>query len=406
MAEDIFEKLDEMSRGSAWRFGTEAERILLDALGSPDEGLKIIHIAGTNGKGSVCAYLTAALTAAGMSCGTYTSPAVFGRCEQYLMCGVPCAERLLKRILSEVYGVAETLDPRPSAFEIETAAAFLLFYRENMEWAVVECGLGGLLDATNAATRKEFALITSIGLEHTEILGGTIPEICAHKAGIIRNCPAIISCDQPKEALEYFSGYTSVFSGDGLEFLSRDGGGQRFSYDGEEYSVRMPGREQCFDACLAVDCLRAMHVPMYAIKEGLSVAKIPGRCDIRRAGEKTYILDGAHNVPAFGPLKELLKTEFGGHRTSMIFGCLSDKDLDGVTKEICGLAEEYIAVRPQSDRAQSLDTIAEALRKNCGQALEAGSVSEALAEARGEVVVVCGTFTILKEAEEWIKNAR
>ncbi|MCD8205324.1 MAG: hypothetical protein LUD29_01745 [Clostridia bacterium] len=404
MTEDIFVKLDELSRFSGSRFGTEATRALLDALGSPDDALKIIHVAGTNGKGSVCTYLSAAFAAAGISCGTYLSPAVFKRTEQYLLDGIPCDENKLRSVLREVSDVADELSPTPSAFERETAAAFLLFYRENMEYAVVECGLGGLMDSTNAVNKKEFALISSTGLEHCDVLGDTIEEICAHKAGIIKNCPAIISYFQPGEALEFFSGFTATFSGEGLKLTSSSAESQNFSYDGEDYTIRMAGIAQCYNASVAIDCLRAIGVPMYAIKEGLSVAKISGRCDIREKNGKIYILDGAHNPEAFSPLKELLEREFYDKSITVIFGCLSDKDIEGNVMAIRGVARDFIAVRPDSHRAADFDKISGALRKHCARVSDAECVSDALSKAEGDVVVVCGSFTLLSEADLWMKR--
>ena len=146
------------------RFGLERTRALLDKLGSPDKELKVIHVAGSNGKGSVCEYLTQILLSAGFKTGTFTSPEVFSFEEQYRVNGKSSAG-LTEKYLGEVNAAADKMEDKPTAFERQTAAAFLYFAREGCEYAVIECGLGGLTDATNAICGKAMAVITSVSLE-------------------------------------------------------------------------------------------------------------------------------------------------------------------------------------------------------------------------------------------------
>ncbi len=162
------------------KFGTERTRALLDALGSPDKGLKIIHVAGTNGKGSCSAFISNALKAAGKSVGTFTSPQVFSCEEQFCVNCVPLERRVTEKYISMASAAADAMEDKPSAFEIETAAALEAFRKEGCEYAVIECGLGGRDDATNAVANKVAAAITSVSIEHTAELGGTITEICSH----------------------------------------------------------------------------------------------------------------------------------------------------------------------------------------------------------------------------------
>ena len=165
------------------RFGLERTRALLDKLGSPDKELKVIHVAGSNGKGSVCEYLTQILLSAGFKTGTFTSPEVFSFEEQYRVNGKSSAG-LTEKYLGEVNAAADKMEDKPTAFERQTAAAFLYFFREGCEYAVIECGLGGLTDATNAICGKAMAVITSVSLEHTAVLGNTLTEIARHKAAV------------------------------------------------------------------------------------------------------------------------------------------------------------------------------------------------------------------------------
>ncbi len=401
MHEDIYEILDNLS-GKGSRFGTDRERALLDAVGSPDEGLKIIHVAGTNGKGSTCAYLSNIFLVAGICVGTYLSPYVVKREECYLLNGKPVSEKKLKVVLSEVYDISLSRGINASAFEIETAAAFLLFYREDTEYAVIETGLGGKEDATNAIQGKVAAVITSISLEHTSVLGHSIKEICAQKAGIINECPAVITKLQPDEAICFFDDYVSSYSGEDMEILSMDTDGETFSYRGEMYKISLFGKEQCYNAALAIDVAKMLSVEPFAIMEGLKITRLFGRCEKISLPGRTYILDGSHNPGSFAPLCDLLDMYEGGK--TIIYGALSDKDVLSCADMICRHADRFIAVKPPSLRAMGLEKITKALEAKCEKVLKASSIYEALKRADTPVVAVCGSFTLLKEANNWIET--
>ena len=230
-------KKTENLKGGAMEFGTENARGLLNRLGSPDGGLKIIHIAGTNGKGSVAEYVSRILVAAGKKTGTFTSPQVLGFYDQFKINCEQVKKRLFGKYLTKAYKKAEGC----TSFEVVTAAALYCFFKEGCEYAVVECGMGGLYDATNAVLKKEIALISSVGLEHTAYLGNTIREICRHKAGIIRDCPAVVSALQPPEAAEYFKETGAAFADKPIEALTPVGGLRRFKYGGREFKIQMAG---------------------------------------------------------------------------------------------------------------------------------------------------------------------
>lgn len=402
--ENIIEMLTDMQKVKGSCYGTERCRRLLDALGSPDDGLKIVHVAASNGKGSICEYISCILRADGGKTGTFTSPAVFDYSEQFKIDGKNADINKLKRALNIAYSAACALDGMPSAFEIETAAALYLFYSEGCEYAVLECGLGGLNDATNAINKKEAAVIGSVSLEHTAVLGGTIREICAQKAGIIKNCPAVITCLQSAEGMEYFGDITPSFSGEGLQVFSSDENGQTFSYDGETYSIRMHGREQCYNAALAVDCCRILRVQPYAIREGLAVAKLCGRVEVITKNNKIYVLDGAHNPSAFSPLVQYLNAQ--NDDKTIIYGCLSDKDAQSSAQILSGCARNFIAVVPQSYRAMDGEKIYGALEEHCGKVGRAESVSAALEQSKTKITAVCGSFTLLAEAKKWIEKGQ
>ena len=357
-------------------FGTERTRRILNALDCSDKKLKIIHIAGTNGKGSVAEYLTQILIAAGKRVGTFTSPAVFDYLEQFRIDGKPIDKDLYARAFGEALKCADGA----TQFEVETAGALNAFATAGCEYAVVECGLGGTYDATNAILQKEIAVITSIGLEHTAILGNTLEEICKHKAGIIKNCPAVVSGYNPPEVLAYFKGLGAQVAG---------------RYE----NAPMHGEAQKYNAGLAVEVARLLNID----ETGIKAAKLGGRCEVLTAKDgRVYVLDGAHNHAAFAPLSELIKDNFG--KADVIYGSLSDKNVKENLEIIKGFASSITLVPCDSPR--NIDM--EVLRKECQNlgicAGERENITAALENSNGKVTVVCGSFTLLKSAKEWVRS--
>ncbi len=384
------------------KFGTERARALLDALGSPDKGLKIIHVAGTNGKGSCSAFISNALKAAGKSVGTFTSPQVFSYEEQFCVNCVPLERRVTEKYISMASAAAEAMEDKPSAFEIETAAAFEAFRKEGCEYAVIECGLGGRDDATNAVANKVAAAITSVSIEHTAELGGTITEICRAKSGIIKDCPAVVSAMQTEEGTAFFKQLGAIFAGEGLEVIKSSAEGQTFKYKGETYSVKMYGSAQCFNAAVAIEVCRILGLSLEDIRRGITQTAVEGRCQTVIKGEVTYILDGAHNPAAFKPLTELLA--FCPKPAALVFGCLSDKDVCGAAEALAPHFRSAVLFSPKSYRAMELERIYGAFKGKIEVITTAETVEAALSKAAGKTVVVCGSFTALKEAREWIEK--
>lgn len=394
----IFEDIANLNT-KGMKFGVETTRRILDKLGSPDKKLKIIHIAGTNGKGSTAEYVTQILIAAGKRVGTFTSPMVESYFDQFKIDGIPITEERLAEHFNKAFVAAEN---KATQFEVETAGVLLAFYKEGCEYAVVECGLGGKFDATNAIANKEIAVISSIGLEHTSILGSSVKEICAHKAGIIKNCPAVVNALQPEDARNYFKNLGVTFAEKGFKIKSVGIDGAKFSYDGAEYKTRMYGCEQAYDAATAIEVAHALNIDKNAIQVGISQSKLVGRLQVLTAMGNIYIVDGGHNPSGMKPLADLLKT-FPADSTEIIFGCLSDKDINGNLKSLKGLAKCITAVRPNSPRALELNKISSACKKYFVGVKEDISVSAALENAKG-VVAVCGSFTLVKEALNWIEK--
>ena len=382
------------------KYGLNRVRAVLAMLKHPDESLKIIHVAGTNGKGSTCMYLTEILLQAGKRVGTFTSPEVYTYEDKFLLDGKPAPTETLNAYLGKTYGIAMAMDDKPTAFEIETAAALDMFRSEGSEYVVFECGLGGLTDSTNAIMKKELAVITSVSLEHTALLGNTVLEICKQKAGIIKDCPAIVSALQQEDALEYFRSLGCKIT-DTPQCLFRGQTYRMFGYGSLKYRIHMQGDAQMYNAALAIECAAALGIGYKAISDGLENMKLPGRVEIVSA-DRTYVLDGSHNPASFGPLMDTLQEMQG--RKSLVFGCLADKDVSAAADVLKGKFEEVVLVSPHSYRAMDMSEMKNAFEKRFPIVCIADNIGAALQKVQNTTVVVCGTFTILKEAKEWINK--
>ena len=369
-------------------YSVEPTRALLNALGSPEKKLKIIHIAGTNGKGSTAEFFTRLLIAAGKRVGTFCTPQVYSYYDQFSVDGSVIPPEIFEIYRSQAAASANGA----SEFEIDTAAAIFAFFKEGCEYAVIECGMGGLNDATNARDKKVLAVITSVSLEHTAYLGNTLKEICTQKAGIIRNCPAIINAHQPQEVKNFFEGYKFA---DKIDKIF-DGG---FIYDGKKFELSASGCLQPYNAACAIEGAKILGIDGECIYRGIMECRPRGRIEKFEVSGKTYILDGAHNPAAFEPLESYLKD---GKVRTIIFGCLNDKDIDGNLSRLKG--DNIIAVKCPSPRTRSAEDVEEHCRKFFKRVEKAESVSEALERADAREVVVCGSFTLLKEALEWIEK--
>lgn len=357
--------------------GAFVTRTILNNLDSPDDALKIIHIAGTNGKGSTAEYFTQILISANKKVGSFTSPAVYSFYDQFRIDGKAIPQEKIESCFEKASKASEGLNA--TDFEIQTAGVLLAFKEEGCEYAVIECGMGGLNDATNAINKKELAVITSISLEHTDYLGDTVEKICIQKAGIIKNCPAVVNAFQPPEAINYFKNL-------GVHFA-------------EVQSCDL----QAYNARTAIDGAKILGIPEKAICDGIKNTEIFGRVEKFTADGKAYILDGAHNPASFRPLKDCLRG-IPKSEITLVFGCLADKDIGGNLSYLAETADSIIAVECISPRKLPLENIQSECKKYFKNVKTASSVSEALNTADTNPVVVCGSFTLLKEAKEWIEK--
>ena len=414
-------------------YGIERMRELLTLLSDPDDNLKFVHVAGTNGKGSVTAYLTSVLKEAGYKVGTYNSPSVFCYNERWLIDGKPLEDKDVAHYLTIVRETIENeqnlraafgLDKfQPTAFEIETAVAFLAFYEKECDVCVLETGLGGRWDATNVIRKKELAIITPIGLDHCQILGNTLGQIASEKAAIIRD--VAVTCKQSDEIIQEILHPYRTEDGKRIDvtptveiakeprLVSSDLSGQKFVYDGKEYFISMLGKHQLINASIAlcaVDALRRKHwdIPQSAVEKGLAKAVWHARFEVVKNAkekfnisvpqDKVLVFDGSHNLQGAMTLKDAIETYFVGKRIHLVLGILKDKDVKGICKILAPLAYKITCITPPSPRAMDKDELKEIVSCYPCQTDECDdiklAVQSALDDKDSDVVILCGSLTL------------
>ena len=346
---------------SKTRLGLGRTRELLEMLGEPHKSLRFVHVAGSNGKGSVCAMLDSILRAAGYKTGLFTSPYIQDFCERIRVNSENIDGNALAEITERVKCAAESMDDHPSQFELVTAAAMLYFCESACDIVVLEVGMGGEFDATNVIDAPELAVITNIGLEHTEYLGDTIEKIARTKAGIIKEGSFCVCYDGAEEATAVIREvceargvplYCADFSN--LRLISSGLYRQEIEWSGEKYSLGLIGEHQLHNAALVLTGVEALrergwNIPAEAVRLGLASAKWRARLEVLNTAP-LFILDGGHNPQCAQALAKSLGTLLGGRRAVMLVGVLADKDYAEIVRLIAPLASEFICVEPNSDR--------------------------------------------------------
>lgn len=403
--------------------GLDTMRHLMAKLNNPQDKVKFIQIAGTNGKGSTAAYLTSILSEAGIKVGRYTSPAVFSSTEQYFACGSCISENEYAKGVTAVAEAAASLDGEtPTAFEQETALAFWYFAKKGCELAILEAGLGGDMDATNIVTTTVCSIITSISMDHCRILGNKISEIAAHKAGIIKPGAPVICIEQKEDAMEPIRAAAKA-ADTPLYEVHRDEVRQIFSdkresivffREFENLHLKMLGSYQPENAALAVQAAsvlsRSYPIEKKHIYDGIEKTRWGGRFELH-SGSPDIILDGAHNPDGIRRLRESVNQMFGAVPICYVCGVLADKDYEKEIEILFGRASNVFTVTPPSPRAMKSTDLKAAIKKRFSQLKVTSFDSEdgiekamEAAVSQNNPVVVCGTLTILARVKEWMKR--
>lgn len=407
----------ELIHEQAWtgqRPGLSRTIDLLHRLGDPHKELKYIHITGTNGKGSTAAMTAEILDRAGLKVGLYTSPHLWSFHERFRVNGRMMSDEDLGRIGEMVMEAGKQLEDPATEFELMTAIGMVYFREQKCDLVVLEVGLGGRLDSTNVIPAPEVAVITNIGLEHTEVLGDTKALIAGEKAGIIKPGCRVLLYHQSREVEEtvekvcrQVGAALHLTAPESLEVLSSDREGQTFRYRGKgPYHIGLLGDYQMFNACTAIDVVELLRqggwdIPEEALMEGLDKAVWPARMELARR-DPDLLLDGGHNPQCMEALSQSLAKLYPGKKIWFLTGVLADKDFEDMFSYIMPLAKGFVTITPDSPRAMTAQELAKYLRSKGLEATPCDTTAEGLETAvqlaaADDVICVCGSLYMIGE---------
>ena len=377
-------------RGSI--LGLGPVKMLLAQLGNPQEKLKVIHVAGTNGKGSICTFLEAMYRREGKKVGRYIYPTLHCYLERFQINGEYMKEEAFAECLTKaahaVSRMKEAGEELPTAFEIETAVAFLYFLKETVEIVILETGMGGREDATNVVSKPVCTVFASIGMDHMQFLGDSIEKIAFEKAGIMKEgCPAVSYPNTPEvlRVLERQAGLYNVrldeVKRDDVHIISETLNESVFCYKGTEYRIRMLGKYQIYNAATAIET--KLFLDGHLIKESLMDAKWEGRFE-KVSEHPLFIRDGAHNADGALALKESIQKHFTNRKILYIIGVLRDKEYDKMMEILCPMAVKVFTVTPENERGLSASILRESILPYCKEVTVCTSVENAVEQAKRE----------------------
>lgn len=400
--------------------GLESIRNLMQELGNVQEQLHIIHVAGTNGKGSVCAFLSAALTEAGYRVGRYNSPAVFERREVFRIGETMISKEEYAAVFERVQTACEVLTkrgcPHPTVFELETAAAFLWFYEKKCDLVLLETGMGGETDATNLITHPVCSVLASIGMDHMQYLGNTIEEIAKVKAGIIKKGCPVVALKQGDSVCEV------------IKNKAEECGSRCILVEVPQYMQEAPiwgttlqdvhygsvhtalgGVWQRENLSLALAVLKLLEESGYpitkeAVQSGIAKTIWHGRYEVLQT-EPLFIIDGAHNPIAAKRLKETIEKDFTNREIIYIIGVLADKEHEKMLRLLLPGAKAVFTVTPDSPRALDGESLAKEARKYADTVWYVPDIRKAVEMAKetakeSDVILAVGSLSYLKEVKK------
>lgn len=377
--------------------GLSRTRELLEKLGNPQDQLKFVHVAGTNGKGSVCMMLAEILKREGYRTGLYTSPYLYSFNERMRVDGENISDGELCEVTEYVRQYAESMDDLPTEFELITAVAMEYFVRKKCDIVVLEVGLGGALDSTNVIDTPVVAVITALGLDHTKELGPTIEDIAKAKAGIIKQGGAVAFYGGDDKTVRIIQNACEQ-TGSVLE-IAHEG-----SADG--YELGLKGRYQRNNAALVLTVVQLLNqrgfpVSAQSVSEGLALVKWPGRFE-QLLKEPVFIIDGGHNPHGVQGTAESLRYYYPDQKIHFIMGVMADKDVGQMVDLLLPLAADFIAITPDNPRALEGEKLSALIQRKGGKADAAVSVRNAIDTAiakAGKDGVVCAIGSLYSYKE-------
>ena len=402
-----------------WKLGLERTQELLQRLGDPQKRLSFVHVAGTNGKGSFCAMLESVLRAAGYKTGLYSSPAIRDMRDQIRINGAWIPEEAMDRLTEQIRREADRMADHPSQFEMLTALAMLYFVEEQCGIVVMEVGLGGITDATNVIDTPELAVLTNIGIDHTDYLGETLAEIAEKKAGIIKlqgrvvcypNCPEVMrvirrACQETNSLLtaaDFHKIQLTEQSLAGQHFVWSPGAEEGYEHATELF-LPLAGTFQLHNAALVLTAVEELNrngrtIPEEAVVRGFAEVQWPARFEIL-SEEPLFILDGGHNLQCAEAVADSLRQLLPVEKPVLLTGMLADKEYEAVLDVILPLVSDCICTEPANERALPAAELAEVIRQKGHPAKAAASVREAVQMAMdtGRPVFAFGSLYLAGE---------
>ena len=405
--------------------GLDNMREMLDRLGNPQDAVPYVHVAGTNGKGSVIAYLYTTLTRAGYKVGRYISPTLYSYRERLEIAGEKISQEAFAKYVTEISRSIDQMTAvgmnHPTPFEIETAAAFLYFKEENCDLVLLETGMGGNLDATNIVKNTKLAVLVSISMDHMSFLGNTLGEIAEKKAGIIKPGCRVVTTKQKPEAAQVIADTCNklhvpcVVSDPDEAVLEKESVfGQTFSCKGEEFAISLAGVYQKENAVAALRALEILNEQGYPTtlkqrQDGLKRTTWPGRFAL--LGTKPdFVVDGAHNPAAADMLAASIERYFKGKRIIYIMGMFRDKDYRKVIQKTEKYADTILTIAaPDNPRALTPQELADAVREFHSDVRPFDDIESAVAEAyhlagKEDVIIAFGSLAFLGDLTEIIRK--
>lgn len=377
-------------RGS--KLGLSRVMQLLENLGSPQNALRIIHVAGTNGKGSVCSMLKSIISCSGYKVGVFSSPPITKKNECYSINNSFISDTDYAKIVSYVKEYAEQMLDLPTEFEIETAMAFEYFAREKCDIVIIETGMGGAFDATNVSDSPILSIITDISIDHQTFLGDTIQEIAKQKCGIIKQDRPVVFGGTNATATEVVKDTASALSApltivDYSKIIDIIFGNQtEFVFDSKKYCINMLGSYQPLNASVALTAIQVLRdslgfeISDESIETGLLNASWRGRFELVSASPK-IIYDGAHNLNGMEQSVKSIKQYFGDQKVNILMGVMADKEYKKMVELLCEVTNESFTVTPNNPRSLSAESLSDCFKKHSVTATSFVNILDGVSEA-------------------------